>query len=30
MPRLSVRKPQSRVYRHTVKRQLEASLIPPA
>ncbi len=25
MPRLSVRNPQSRVYRHTVKRQLEAT-----
>jgi hypothetical protein len=29
MPRLSVRKSTSRVYRHTVKRQLEASLTLP-
>jgi hypothetical protein len=29
MPRPSVRKPTSRVYRHTIKRQLEASLTLP-
>jgi hypothetical protein len=29
MPHPSVRKPRSRVYRHTVKRQLEASLTLP-